>query len=52
MNCVQQSLLQKEIVMARKPIRKNENKEKKEAELTPEEIADLLTGGCDNHGLS
>ena len=42
----------KEIVMARKPIRKNQHEEKKETELTPDEIADLLTGGCDNLGLS
>jgi len=38
--------------MARKTIRENEHKQKKEVELTPDEIADLLTGGCDNHGMS
>lgn len=38
--------------MARKPARKNEHEKKKETELTPDEIADLLTGGCDNLGLS
>ena len=38
--------------MARKPARKNEHEKEKETELTPDEIADLLTGGCDNHGLS
>jgi hypothetical protein len=38
--------------MARKTIRQNEHEQKKEVELTPDEIADLLTGGCDNQGLS
>jgi hypothetical protein len=38
--------------MARKPIKINEQEKKKETELTPDEIADLLTGGCDNLGLS
>jgi hypothetical protein len=43
---------QRRPVMARKPIKKNEIEKKKEIELTPDEIADLLTGGCDNMGLS
>ncbi len=38
--------------MARKSIKKQEREQKKERELTPDEIADLLTGGCDNLGLS
>ena len=38
--------------MARKTIKKNEQEQQKEIELTPDEIADLLTGGCDNYGLS
>jgi hypothetical protein len=38
--------------MARKTIRKNEHKQKEEVELTSDEIADLLTGGCDNQGMS
>ncbi len=38
--------------MARDRIKKSERKDKKEIELTPDEIADLLTGGCDNLGLS
>jgi hypothetical protein len=38
--------------MARKTIRKNEDEQEKELELTPDEIADLLTGGCDNQGMS
>jgi len=38
--------------MARKTIRKNEQEQEKEMELTPDEIADLLTGGCDNQGMS
>ena len=38
--------------MARKTIRKNEREQKQEIELTPNEIADLLTGGCDNQGMS
>jgi hypothetical protein len=38
--------------MARKTIRKNEHEQEKELELTPDEIADLLTGGCDNQGMS
>jgi hypothetical protein len=38
--------------MARKTIRKNEQEQKKEVELTPDEIVDLLTGGCDNQGMS
>jgi hypothetical protein len=38
--------------MAGKTIRKNEQERKKEVELTPDEIADLLTGGCDNQGMS
>ena len=36
-------------------VRKNINPEhetEKEIELTPDEIADLLTGGCDNLGMS
>jgi len=40
------------MVMARKAIKKNEHEKKQEVELTPDEIADLLTGGCDNLGLS
>ena len=35
--------------MARKTITKNEREKKEEIELTPDDIADLLTGGCDNH---
>jgi hypothetical protein len=38
--------------MARKITRKSESEKKKEVELTPDEIADLLTGGCDNLGMS
>jgi len=38
--------------MARKTIRKNEREQEQETELTPDEIADLLTGGCDNQGMS
>ena len=38
--------------MARKTIQKNEREKQKEIELTPDEIADLLTGGCDNQGMS
>lgn len=38
--------------MARKSIKKNDRKQQQERELTPDEIADLLTGGCDNLGLS
>ena len=38
--------------MARKTIRKEDQERQKEEELTPDEIADLLTGGCDNLGLS
>ena len=38
--------------MARKTIRKNEQEQEKELELTPDEIADLLTGCCDNQGMS
>ncbi len=41
--------------MARKTIRKNEHEQheqKEEVGLTPDEIADLLTGGCDNQGMS
>jgi len=37
--------------MVRKTIRKIEH-EQEEVELTPDEIADLLTGGCDNQGMS
>jgi hypothetical protein len=40
------------MVMARKIIRKNERGKEQEVELTPDEIADLLTGGCDNQGMS
>jgi hypothetical protein len=38
--------------MASKTIRKNEHEQEKELELTPDEIADLLTGCCDNQGMS
>jgi hypothetical protein len=38
--------------MIRKPIRKSEQEQRETVELTPDEIADLLTGGCDNQGLS
>jgi hypothetical protein len=38
--------------MARKTIEKNKIEKKQEIELTPDEIADLLTGGCDNLGMS
>jgi len=38
--------------MNRKSITKKEQKQKEEVELTPDEIADLLTGGCDNQGMS
>jgi hypothetical protein len=38
--------------MARKTIQKNEREEQNDIELTPDEIADLLTGGCDNLGMS
>ena len=38
--------------MIRKSITKKEQKQKEEVELTPDEIADLLTGGCDNQGMS
>jgi hypothetical protein len=38
--------------MARKTIKKNEREQQQEIELTPDEIADLLTGGCDNQGMS
>jgi len=38
--------------MARKIIARNERENKEEMELTPDEIADLLTGGCDNQGMS
>jgi hypothetical protein len=41
-----------DLTMPRKPIKKNEPEKKKEIELTPDEIADLLTGGCDNLGMS
>jgi hypothetical protein len=35
--------------MARKTTEMNEQEKQEEIELTPDEIADLLTGGCDNH---
>jgi hypothetical protein len=38
--------------MARKTPAKKEREQEKEIELTPDEIADLLTGGCDNMGMS
>lgn len=38
--------------MARKTTEKNDRKNEQEIELTPDEIADLLTGGCDNYGMS
>jgi len=38
--------------MIRKRNRKIEQEQKEEIELTPDEIADLLTGGCDNQGMS
>ncbi len=38
--------------MARKIIRKNERGKQQKVELTPDEIIDLLTGGCDNQGMS
>jgi len=38
--------------MARKMIVRNEPEVEKDIELTPDEIADLLTGGCDNLGMS
>ncbi len=39
--------------MAREDIKKVEQKkEDEEKELTPDEIADLLTNCCDNAGLS
>jgi hypothetical protein len=38
--------------MASKIIARNERKNEEEMELTPDEIADLLTGGCDNQGMS
>lgn len=38
--------------MVRRNIRKIEQEQKEEVELTPDEIADLLTGGCDNQGMS
>jgi hypothetical protein len=40
------------MIMARKRIKKRDQQRQKEEELTPDEIADLLTGGCDNLGLS
>jgi hypothetical protein len=45
-------LIKRRFVMARKTIRNNEHEQKTERELTPDEIADLLTGGCDNQGMS
>lgn len=39
--------------MARKEIEITEpEREKEEFELSPDEIADLLTGCCDNQGMS
>ncbi len=38
--------------MARKPAKENEQEQERDLELTPDEIADLLTGGCDNLGMS
>ena len=38
--------------MARKIIARNERENEEEMELTPDEIADLLPGGCDNQGMS
>ena len=38
--------------MNRKTIRKIEQEQREEVELTPDEIVDLLTGGCDNQGMS
>ncbi len=39
--------------MVRKNIRNNPRQEQEqEIELTPDEIVDLLTGGCDNQGMS
>jgi hypothetical protein len=38
--------------MARKTIGKDERGKQQEVELTPDEIIDLLTGGCDNQGMS
>ncbi len=39
--------------MVRKNLTKNTQQEQeKEIELTPDEIIDLLTGGCDNQGMS
>jgi hypothetical protein len=42
----------KETTMAREKTRENDKEKEKERELTPDEIADLLTGGCDNLGMS
>ncbi len=38
--------------MTKEEVKKAEKKEDEERELTPDEIADLLTNCCDNAGLS